>query len=223
MKTVVITGANRGIGLALSKQYHQNGDHVIALCRKASDELEALGVQVIEAIDVSVLESLIPISEKLGDQKVDVLINNAGILRQESIENLSNQAFEQIQDQLIVNSMGPLKVVSCLLPHLKSGSKVALITSRMGSIEDNTSGSRYGYRMSKAALNAAGKSLAIDLAPQSISVGIIHPGYVQTEMTGGSGYITAEESATQIRERIGSLTLERSGQFFHANGELLPW
>ncbi len=223
VKTVVITGANRGIGLALSKQYHQNGDHVIALCRKASDELEALGVQVIEAIDVSVLESLIPISEKLGDQKVDVLINNAGILRQESIENLSNQAFEQIQDQLIVNSMGPLKVVSCLLPHLKSGSKVALITSRMGSIEDNTSGSRYGYRMSKAALNAAGKSLAIDLAPQSISVGIIHPGYVQTEMTGGSGYITAEESATQIRERIGSLTLERSGQFFHANGELLPW
>jgi NAD(P)-dependent dehydrogenase (short-subunit alcohol dehydrogenase family) len=113
--------------------------------------------------------------------------------------------------------------VHALLPCLERGAKVALITSRMGSIADNGSGGAYGYRMSKAALNAAGMSLARDLASRGIAVVLLHPGYVKTEMTGGSGNVSAEKSASQLIGRIEALDLAHSGSFWHANGETLPW
>jgi NAD(P)-dependent dehydrogenase (short-subunit alcohol dehydrogenase family) len=138
-------------------------------------------------------------------------------------ESIDNMDFEGIERQYAVNAMGPLRVTHALLPKLSRGSKLALITSRMGSIADNTSGSRYGYRMSKAALNAAGVSLAHDLRPREIAVAILHPGWVQTEMTGKTGHVTADQSATMLLERIDGLTLESSGTFWHANGDVLPW
>lgn len=114
-------------------------------------------------------------------------------------------------------------MTSALLTALAGNSKVALISSRMGSIADNTSGGSYGYRMSKAALNAAGKSLALDLAGRGISVAVLHPGYVRTDMTGQQGLIEVAESAAGLIQRINELTPATSGTFWHSNGEILPW
>ncbi|MAL84047.1 MAG: short-chain dehydrogenase, partial [Idiomarina sp.] len=125
--------------------------------------------------------------------------------------------------QFEVNALAPLRVTEALLPNLKEGSKVAMITSRMGSIADNGSGSRYGYRMSKAALNAAGKSLSLDLKDQGISVVLLHPGFVQTDMVNHAGDIPAETAAERLIQRIDELSLDTTGQFFHSNGEGLPW
>ena len=122
-----------------------------------------------------------------------------------------------------MNALAPLRVTEALLPNLKEGSKVAMITSRMGSIADNGSGSRYGYRMSKAALNAAGKSLSLDLKDQGISVVLLHPGFVQTDMVNHAGDIPAETAAERLIQRIDELSLDTTGQFFHSNGEGLPW
>ena len=119
--------------------------------------------------------------------------------------------------------MGPLRLTHALLGNLESGSKIAVVTSRMGCISDNTSGSRYGYRMSKAAVNMAGVSLAVDLRHRGIAVIILHPGFVRTDMTGGDGLIDAPESASGLLERIDWLTLERTGELWHQNGERLPW
>ena len=147
-------------------------------------------------------------------------MNNAGILRNETLGSIN---YEQILEQMEVNALAPLKVIEEVLPLLKSGSKIANITSRMGSIEDNTSGSRYGYRMSKAALNMATMSLSRDLYVQGIAVCVIHPGFVRTGMTGFRGMIDTDESASGIYQRIQELTLDSSGGFWHAQGERLPW
>lgn len=219
-KNVVITGANRGIGLALARQYALSGDHVIGVCRTASPELQAVATRIIEGVDVATPEGAGKLAESLGDTPVDILINNAGILRIETLDSLN---VETIREQFDVNAVGPLLVTQALLNNLHDGSKVGCVTSRMGSIADNTSGSRYGYRMSKAALNIAAVSLARDLAPRGISVAIIHPGFVQTDMVGGNGDIPPETAAERIAARIGDLTLQNTGTFWHSNGEVLPW
>lgn len=219
-QNVVITGSNRGIGLCLSQIFAKNGYNVYGLCRKSSPELEKVAYKVIDGIDMSSATLEMDIASKLSGVEVDILVNNAGILRRDSLEDLQCDA---IREQLEVNSIAPLRVTSALLKSLKKGSKVAIITSRMGSLADNTSGGRYGYRMSKAAVNAAGKSLSVDLHPHGIPVGIYHPGYVQTDMTGNTGNISPEESAHQIFTLLGDLDLSKSGVFYHANGEVLPW
>ncbi|MCA9672479.1 MAG: SDR family oxidoreductase [Myxococcales bacterium] len=221
MGRIVITGANRGIGLAMATQFAARGDDVVAGCREASSELRAVdGVRVIEGLEVSDGDAVAAFAKEVGAGRIDVLINNAGILTGETLQDMS---FERIQRQFEVNSMGPLRVTRALLDRIGEGSKVALITSRMGSIADNTSGSRYGYRMSKAALNAAGVSLAHDLRPRGAAVAILHPGFVRTGMTGGMGQVDADESARGLIARIDALTLETSGTFWHAQGEVLPW
>lgn len=220
MANIVITGANRGIGLALTQQYLAAGHQVWALCRSAGEALPNTAATVIEGVDVSDLAGLPKALAGLASVSIDVLINNAGILRDESLGNLSSS---QIQAQFQVNALAPLVVTDCLLPQLSSSAKVAMITSRMGSMADNSSGGRYGYRMSKAALNAASVSLAQDVKARGIAVAILHPGWVQTEMVSGSGHVTADESAAQLIARIDALTLETSGTFWHANGEILPW
>ncbi len=219
MTTVLITGANRGIGLELSRQLTARGDTIIALCRKASSELEALGVQVFEGVDVTDRAALEAVSQDLGDTQVDVLINNAGIFENETFDNLD---FNRIRRQFEVNALGPLLVTSTLQDHLSKGSKIIILTSRMGSIDDNGSGGFYGYRMSKAALNMAGVNLAHDFRSKGIAVAILHPGMVATEMTGRHG-IPVAESAEGLIARIDELQLEDSGGFWHANGERLPW
>ncbi len=219
-KTALVTGANRGIGLELCRALKNRGEHVIAVCRTSSTKLDALGVQIESGIDVTDSNALKALAKRLADTRIDTLIANAGILRDDGLDNLDFNAVEQ---QLEVNALGPLRTVDALQRLLGQGSKVALITSRMGSIGDNSSGGYYGYRMSKAALNAAGVSLAHDLRGHSVAVVILHPGYVKTDMTGGAGGIEPAESARMLVERIDALTLDSSGRFLHANGETLPW
>jgi NAD(P)-dependent dehydrogenase (short-subunit alcohol dehydrogenase family) len=218
--TVVITGASRGIGLALARLYLARGARVFAVCRQVSPALQSLPLNIVSGIDVSDDAGLTVLQEALAGVSIDLLINNAGILRSESLGHLDKQ---QIRQQLEVNALAPLMVTEALLHHLASNAKVALITSRMGSIADNSSGGRYGYRMSKAALNMAGVSLSHDLRPRGIAVAILHPGLVATDMIGGHGDITPTEAAARLAQRIDALTLATSGTFWHANGEVLPW
>ena len=220
MSNVIITGANRGIGFELAKQYSEAGYSVTAVCRNNSKQLTELDVDIIEGIDVTKTSDLMRMKESLGGTRVDILINNAGLLNHDELGELDSR---MLRAQYEVNAIAPLRVTETLLDNLEGGSKVALITSRMGSIGDNGSGSRYGYRMSKAALNAAGKSLAIDLKDKAIAVVLLHPGYVQTEMVGGRGDISPATAAERLMQRIDELTIETSGSFFHSNGEELPW
>lgn len=221
MATYLVTGANRGIGYEFCRQLQAQGEHVIAVCRTASEELQQLGVQVEAGIDITSDASVAELQTRLANTPIDVLINNAGIAKRITLEDLN---FDSIREQFEVNALGPLRVTQVLLPLLHSGSKVALMTSRMGSIADNTSGGSYGYRMSKVALSMAGKSLAHDLKPRGIAVAILHPGLVQTRMTNfTSSGITPEESVKGLLARIDKLTLENTGTFWHSNGEVLPW
>lgn len=219
-KTILITGTNRGIGLAFVQEYVRRGDRVFAVCRQSSSELDESGAEVIAGVDVSKSNSITKLQEQLRGVPIDVLINNAGILKDEPLGSIN---YQTVLEQFQVNALGPLRLTEALLGNLAKGAKVALITSRMGSIADNSSGGRYGYRMSKAALNMAGMSLARDLQPRGIAVAILHPGYVQTAMVGFGGDITAEEAARRLIARIDELDLGRSGGFWHSNGERLPW
>ena len=221
--TVLVTGSSRGIGLELCKQLNERGDQVIATCRQSTDALAAMDVEVLENVDVSDPKSLTLLSTRLKERKIDWLINNAGVLQSFSLDDLDMSCIANFKKMFDVNSLGPLLATKLLLKHLGSGSKVGLITSRMGSIADNDSGGSYGYRMSKAAANAAGKSLAIDLKSQGIAVGILHPGYVRTDMTGHSGLMDADESVIGLIERMDNLNLTNTGSFWHTNGDLLSW
>jgi NAD(P)-dependent dehydrogenase (short-subunit alcohol dehydrogenase family) len=220
-KFAVVTGANRGIGFALTKELHQRGYDVLAACRKPTPALAALGVDVAEGIDVTDPAGVERLGQAVASRNIDLLINNAGILRWgDQLEALD---IAGIREQFEVNALGPLVVTARLRTRLAQGSKVALITSRMGSIDDNSSGGFYGYRMSKAALNMAGKSLAHDLEPQGVAVILLHPGMVKTEMVGDHGQVEPEQAAQGLLARVDALTLATTGGFWHANGERLPW
>ena len=221
--TVLITGANRGIGLALAHLYHARNWQVIGVCRSHGDEVAELtdvasrvidGIDVVEAADVERLR------QELADTRLDVLINNAGLLREDTLGELN---IDDLRAQMEVNAFAPLLVTEALLRNLSSGSKVINITSRMGSIADNGSGGFYGYRASKAALNALGRSLAMDLKPRGIAVAQLHPGMVKTRMIDFTGQLTPEQAAAGLLERIDELTLDNTGGFWHSNGEELPW
>lgn len=220
MVTVVITGANRGIGLALTQAYLAVGAQVVAVCRRASPELTALKPRIIEGVELTDPDGIARVAEQVAGEGIDILINNAAILRSTSLGQLAPEALAQ---QFQVNAVAPLLLSQALLPSLAKGAKLVFITSRMGSIADNGSGGNYGYRMSKAALNAGAKSLAVDLRSRGIAVGIYHPGFVKTDMVGGAGDVTPAEAARQLMARVADLTLERSGEFLHARGEPLPW
>ena len=223
MKTVLITGANRGIGLALARRFASRGDRVIAVCRHGSEALAATGARVEPGIDVTDGDALAALAQRLGDERIDLLVLNAGIMARDALGSIDNAGFDAIRRQFEVNALGPLRVTQALLGHLGTGAKIGIVTSRMGSVADNTSGNAYGYRASKAAVNAIGKSLAVDLKPRGIAVLLLHPGYVATDMVGGTGDVTPEQSAVQLVERLDALTLDQSGTFVHANGSALPW
>ncbi len=221
LSNYLITGANRCIGLEFALHLKDRGDHVIATCRSASPELNSLSVRVETDIDITSGDSVMKLRENLNDIKVDVLILNAGIAEFNSLSNLDPQS---IVNQFEVNALSPLCCVQTMLSKLSKSAKIALISSRMGSIEDNSSGGSYGYRMSKVALCMAGKSLSVDLKPRGISVAILHPGLVSTRMTGfTSNGIQPKESVKGLIKRIDELTIENTGTFWHANGEILPW
>ncbi|CAM4196536.1 SDR family oxidoreductase [Pseudoalteromonas ostreae] len=219
-KNVVITGANRGIGLNLCQQYLAKGYQVTAVVRTPSDELKELDVTVISNIDVANAADIETLESQLHGHKIDLLINNAGIFHNESMAEMD---FDTINQQIAINAVAPIRVTHALIHCLGIDAKVAMITSRMGSIADNGSGGYIGYRMSKAALNAASVSLAHELKSKKIAVGLFHPGFVQTQMVNFAGDISAEESARRLTLRIDELNLNNTGSFWHSNGEPLPW
>ncbi len=221
MATVLVTGANRGIGLEYCRQLSVRGDNVIAVCREAGPELESLGIRIEAGIELTDSSAIDELMSRLLHQSLDGAILNAGILHSTGLNDLDADAIRQ---QFEVNALAPLRLASVLTRHLSSGSWIALMTSRMGSIADNTSGGSYGYRMSKAALNMAGQSLAVDLKPKGIAVAILHPGLVATRMINfNPNGISPQQSVEGLLKRIDALTLETSGSFWHANGEELPW
>jgi NAD(P)-dependent dehydrogenase (short-subunit alcohol dehydrogenase family) len=219
MTTFVISGAARGIGLEMTRQLIARGDEVFGLCRRASDDLRKSGARIIEGIDVTSDASMRELRAELGDSRIDVLVNNAGILTREGLDSLD---FDAIRRQFEVNTLGPLRLTATCLGNLHKGSRIAIVSSRMGSIADNGSGGYYGYRASKAAVNSIGMCLARDLADRGIAVALLHPGMVSTDMTGHNG-IPVSESASGLIARIDALDMSNTGTWWHANGEILPW
>ena len=219
MPTTLVTGCNRGIGLQLVTQLRARGDNVIGVCRTSTPELESLGIRVIDGIDVSDGPSVQALKAAIGDEPLDILINNAGILLRDSFGEID---YDAMLRQYEVNSLGPLRVTEALADNLHEGSKVAIVSSRVGSIDDNGSGGNWGYRASKTAVNMIGTNLMHELKPRGIAVALLHPGLVATDMTGQQG-ITAADSARGLINRIDELSLENTGGFWHAEGYVLPW
>lgn len=221
MATWVVTGANRGIGVELCRQLHARGENVIATCRTSSPELDAVGCRIVEGIDVGSDDVGAVLLAALGDREtVDVVANNAGIGRWDTLETVD---LGVAREELEVNTLGPLRIILALLPRLGPGAKLALVSSMAGSIGDRPSGGNYGYRMSKAAVNMLGANLAHELAPRGIHVAVLHPGFVRTEMTHGGGNVDPPEAAAGLIRQIDLLDASRSGRFFHANGDEIPW
>ena len=219
MATILITGANRGIGLELCRQLAGRGDEVIGACRRRSDELEALDVEIVDGVDVTDDDSVQALRRALKGRRLDMLIHNAGILQSDTFESLD---LDVMRRQFEVNTLGPLRVIRALADNLREGSKVGIVSSRVGSIEDNGGGNNYGYRVSKTAVNMVGKNLSHDLGRRGIAVVLLHPGLVATRMTGGRGIEPAVAAAGLI-DRMDELSMETTGTFWHAEGYALPW
>ncbi len=221
---VLITGANRGLGLEFARQFHAAGYEVIATARKpeAADELNALGVRV-EQLDVADEASVAGLAKRLGDMPLDILINNAGIgARTRSLEDVDFGTIERI---IQVNTLGPMRVTQALLGGLRKGDRkiIVNITSSMGSIERNTRGGGYGYRESKAALNMFTRTIAAELRSEGFRCITMSPGWVKTDMGGPNARLTPAESISGMISVINSLTAEDSGEFFNYYGEHMPW
>jgi NAD(P)-dependent dehydrogenase (short-subunit alcohol dehydrogenase family) len=225
--TVVITGANRGIGLALARAYLQRGDDVVATARKVKEStvlnnLAQTGKLRVLQLDVADAGSVEAFAKELGNVTVDILVNNAGISG--GWDKLDDLDIDNVLQVFNTNAAGTLRVTKALLGRVpKRTGKLIHITSQMGSIDDNTSGGSYAYRMSKAALNMASKSLAVDLAGKGIISVVVHPGWVQTDMGGKSAPMTPEICADNIVKLADRLTMEDTGKFFHSKGTELPW
>jgi NAD(P)-dependent dehydrogenase (short-subunit alcohol dehydrogenase family) len=218
MPTVLITGANRGIGLEFARQYSADGWDVVATVREDSPELDALGVRV-ERLDMRNLDSVASFAERL--ESLDLLIANAGTYGPKSPE--SGQEGEEWLETFAVNTVAPYLLAKSVLPLVERvGGKLIAVSTRMGSIEDNTSGGYIAYRSSKTALNSAWKSLAIDNQGKA-TCAVIHPGWVQTRMGGRSAPLSPEDSVSGMRKVIEDLTPEDSGAFFSHDGSQIPW
>lgn len=227
MPTVLITGTNRGLGLEYTRQYAADGWRVIATCRNpdAATELGKLEGEVeIHALDVTDHGQIMGLAKTLRKEVIDLLLNNAGVYgpRPSKLGGIDYDVWEEV---MRINVMAPLKVVEAFRDHVAASEmkKIAIMSSKMGSMGDNESGASYVYRSSKAALNAVAKSLSVDLQLRGIAVAVLHPGWVRTDMGGPSGLIDAPESVSGLRHVIENLTLETSGQFFNYDGADIPW
>ena len=222
--TVLITGANRGLGLEFARQYAAAGWHVIGTARKpaSATELNALDVKVLP-LDVADAESVAALASALDGKPIDLLINNAGIFPR--VNSLADADFDAVARTYAVNTIGPMRVTRALLPNLRLGDarKVVSITSGLGSIANNTGGRFYGYRESKAALNMFTRTLAAELADDGFTCVVLSPGWVRTDMGGPNANLSPEQSITGMRSVIEKLTAADSGTYWDWNGETLPW
>lgn len=227
MATMLVTGCDRGIGKAIAAQLAARGDRVIAVCQVDSPDLAAAaGVRVERGIDVTSDAQVAALGERLRGEAVhlDWLLSVAGVL---GFDQLGQLDLNDAKRQFDINALGPLRLVQALRDRLSTGSKVGIVTSRVGSLGDNGSGSMYAYRMSKAAANMAGLNLHHDLSRQGIAVLLLHPGMVDTELTRDlprtTAFITADQAASGLIRDMDELTLATAGRFRHSNGEYLPW
>ncbi|HSM98359.1 MAG TPA: SDR family oxidoreductase [Gallionella sp.] len=232
MKTTLITGANRGIGLEFCRQYAADGWRVLACSRypEKSDELNKLAARYPELIKVHALDvadhvQIDRLAQLLADESIDLLINNAGIYPDSDKGGFGHTDYAEWLEAFRINTMAPLKMAETFAAQIARGKlkTIVTITSKMGSIADNSGGGSYLYRSSKAAVNMVVKSLAIDLKPLGITAVVIHPGWVKTDMGGPNAMISAEQSVAGIRQVIDSLTPESSGTFFAYDGQVIPW
>lgn len=227
--TLLITGANRGLGLEFVRQYVAADWNVIACCRWPDNAtaLRALAEQApeqveIHRLDVADFAEIDALALILTGRPIDLLINCAGIYPESSFGNI---AYEAWAEAFHVNTMAPMKMVEAFVDHVAASTqkKIVTLTSKMGSLDDNTSGGSYIYRTSKAAANMVMKSLAVDLKPRGVASTILHPGWVRTDMGGPNGLIDVEESVRGMRRVIEALTLENSGRFVAYDGKIVPW
>jgi NAD(P)-dependent dehydrogenase (short-subunit alcohol dehydrogenase family) len=226
MPTLLITGANRGIGLELTKRYTADGWTVIATCREpqSATALKAIPGVTVEALDVTDYTAVDELAQTYNGTAIDLLLNNAGIYGNRD-GALSVSDFDIYLEVLRVNSVAPMKLALAFLPHLKAtkgGAKIATISSRMGSIEQSGGGS-YAYRASKAAINAGMHNLALDLKSSGISCITLHPGWVKTDMGGAGADIDVATSAAGLKKVIDGLTLQDTGKFYNYDGGEIPW
>jgi NAD(P)-dependent dehydrogenase (short-subunit alcohol dehydrogenase family) len=231
MPSILITGANRGLGLEFCRQYGEQGWRVFACCRQpdTATELQALAKQwshlTVHVLEVSNFQQVDQLAAQLVSEPLDVLLSNAGVYGDKRDHNFGALDYAAWQESLLINTLAPVKLAEAFLPNLLQAQhpQLVAISSLMGSITDNSSGGSILYRSSKAGLNAAMKSLAIDLQPQNIAVLVLHPGWVKTDMGGERAPTSPEESIAGMRRVISGFTLEQSGSFLDYKGELLPW
>ncbi|MEM8686507.1 MAG: SDR family oxidoreductase [Pseudomonadota bacterium] len=221
MATICITGPNRGIGLELARQYRTRGDDVLAVVRVPTPELSATGAELFSGVDVSNEQSLVRLARELSGRTIDVLINNAGIFKDRN--GLADTSLDAVREEFNVNTIGPLGTVQALSPLLADGGKVAIVSSNLGSIANCARPSGYGYNISKAGVNMVGKMLSLELAPRSIAVLLLHPGWVSTDMTDHEGPVSALESAAGLIREIDALSMETTAAFRSWEGADLPW
>ena len=226
--TILITGTNRGIGLEFTQQYAADGWDVIACCRepKSAGALQVLAntyknIEIV-TLDVADFVQIDAVALQLKDHKIDVLINNAGVYPESSLGDVN---YDDWASAFKINSMAPLKMAEAFMPHIVKSrlKKVATLSSKMGSIDDNSGGGSYIYRSSKTAVNMMMKSLAIDVKTNGVSVVTLHPGWVQTDMGGPNGQVTTQTSVTGLRKVIADLSLENSGKFIAYDGKEIAW
>lgn len=232
MKTLLITGANRGIGLEFVRQYAAEGWRVFACCRKpaAADLLNRLVNQFPDriqahALDVTAHQQIEQLAQTLTGQPIDLLINNAGVYPPDRGDAFGKTDYAAWQHAFEANTMAPLKMTEAFIKQVARSElkTIVTITSKMGSVADNRGGGSYIYRSSKSGVNIVVKSLSIDLNPQKIIAVVLHPGWVKTDMGGPGALITTEQSVTGMRRVIGNLTLQDSGKFYAFDGQIVPW
>lgn len=226
MGVVLITGCDRGIGRALCDALSARGEQVIAVCQGAPADLGGRGIRLEPNIDVTDDGAVAGLASRLAtdDIHLDWLISNAGVL---GVDEFGAIDMADVRRQFEINAMGPLRVVQALAGRLDAGSKVGIITSRVGSLADNSTGGLYAYRISKAAANMVALNLHHDLKAREIAVLALHPGMVATDLTKDfprdMGWIEPADAAAGLIRNMDELTLETAGRFRHANGEYLPW
>ena len=229
MSSIMITSANRGLGLEFARQYAVDGWRIFAACRNpdAADDLHELtriGAVSVFPMDVTDLSSVRRAAASLNGEPIDVLLNSAGIIGKpgQRTGHIDYESWEQV---LNVNTLGPLRVTEAFVEHVARSERklIVTITSGLGSLTDNTSGGSIPYRSSKAAVNMAMRSAAIDLAPRGIACVLVNPGWVKTEMGGPGAPLTPSESVAALKSLIATFGLAHSGKFFHYDGREYAW